>query len=124
MSADAETEPITIFHNPKCSKSRGAVELVDAQGTTYTVVEYLKAPPDRATLDHITARYQGPAVDLVRTSDDAFADLDIDPATLTTPDSVVEVLLSHPEVMQRPIVVRGDSVIIARPSELVAQVLD
>lgn len=121
---EIDTNPITIFHNPKCSKSRGALELVDAQGTTYRVIEYLKAPPDRATLDHIARRYPGPVVDLVRTGDTAFADLDIDPATLTTVDSVVEVLLSHPQVMQRPIVVRGDAVVIARPPELVAELLD
>lgn len=120
---DADSEPITIFHNPKCSKSRGALELVDAQGIRYDVVEYLKAPPDRATLEHIARNYAGPMVDLVRTGDSAFTDLDIDPATLTTPEAVVEVLLGHPEVMQRPILVRGDSVVIARPPELVAQLL-
>jgi arsenate reductase len=118
-----DTEPITIFHNPKCSKSRGALELVDAQGDKYNIVEYLKAPPDRATLEHIAANYQGPVVDLVRTGDTAFADLDTDPATLTTLEAVVELLLGHPEVMQRPILVRGDSVVIARPPELVAQLL-
>ncbi len=119
-----DTEPmITIFHNPKCSKSRGALELVDAQGTEYRVIEYLKAPPDRAALEHIAGNYQGPAVDLIRTGDAAFTDLDIDPATLTTPALVVDVLLDHPEVMQRPILVRGDAVVIARPPELVAQLL-
>lgn len=117
------TEPITIFYNPSCSKSREALELIDAQGTEYQVVEYLKAPPDRATLDRIAEKYQGPLVDLIRTDDAAFRDLDIDPATLTTPDSVVEVLIGHPEVMQRPILVRGDSVVIARPAERVAQLL-
>ncbi|HEV3265443.1 MAG TPA: ArsC/Spx/MgsR family protein [Acidimicrobiales bacterium] len=120
---DSDAEPITIFHNPKCSKSRGALELVDAQGTKYHVIEYLKAPPDRSTLEHIVGHYEGPLVDLVRTGDAGFTDLDIDPATLTTPDAVVEVLLDHPEVMQRPILVRGDAVVIARPPELVAQLL-
>ena len=118
-----DTDPITIFYNPSCSKSREALELIDAQGTEYQVVEYLKAPPDRATLDRIAGRYEGPLVDLIRTGDAAFRDLNIDPATLTTPDSVVEVLISHPEVMQRPILVRGDSVVIARPPERVAQLL-
>src|SRR5664280_3462961 len=117
------TEPITIFYNPSCSNSREALELIDAQGTEYQVVEYLKTPPDRATLDRIAEKYQGPLVDLIRTDDAAFRDLDIDPATLTTPDSVVEVLIGHPEVMQRPILVRGDSVVIARPAERVAQLL-
>ena len=120
-----ETEPelITIFHNPKCSKSRGALELVDAQVTTYNLVEYLKAPPDRATLEHIAGNYDGPVADLIRTGDRTFTDLDIDPARLTTPAAVVEVLLHHPEVMQRPILVRGDAVVIARPPERVAELL-
>ncbi|HEY1990492.1 MAG TPA: ArsC/Spx/MgsR family protein [Acidimicrobiales bacterium] len=119
-----DTEPITIFHNPKCSKSRGALELVDAQGAKYNLVEYLKAPPDRATLEHIAGNYDGPVADLIRTGDTAFTDLDIDPAGLATPEAVVELLLGHPEVMQRPILVRGDSVVIARPPELVAQLLE
>ncbi|HEX3460150.1 MAG TPA: ArsC/Spx/MgsR family protein [Acidimicrobiales bacterium] len=121
---ERDPDPITIFHNPQCSKSRGALELVDAQGITYQVVEYLKAPPDRATLENIARLYPGPAVDLVRTSDAAFTDLDIDPASLTGAASVVELLLSHPGLMQRPILVRGDMVVIARPPELVAQLLD
>src|ERR1017187_3260221 len=104
------TDPITIFYNPSCSKSREALELIDAQGTAYQVVEYLKAPPDRATLDQIVGKYGGPLADLIRTGEAACRDLNIDPATLTTPDSVVEVLISHPEMMQRPILVRGDSV--------------
>ena len=87
------------------------------------MIEYLKASPDRATLEHIAGNYQGPLVDLIRTGDAAFTDLDIDPATLTTPAEVVEVLLDHPEVMQRPILVRGDAVVIARPPELVAHLL-
>jgi arsenate reductase len=119
----AGTDPITIFYNPSCSKSREALELIDAQGTAYQVVEYLKAPPGRATLDQIVGKYGGPLVDLIRTGDAAFRDLNIDPATLTTPDSVVEVLISHPEMMQRPILVRGDSVVIARPPERVAELL-
>ncbi|HEX3839628.1 MAG TPA: ArsC/Spx/MgsR family protein [Acidimicrobiales bacterium] len=123
-SREADSDPITIFHNPRCSKSRGALELVDAQGTKYKVVEYLKAPPDRATLDRIARLYPGPVADLVRTSDAAFIDLDIDPATLTSVDSVVDLLVRHPEVMQRPILVRGDGVVIARPPELVAELLD
>jgi arsenate reductase len=121
---ERDLDPITIFHNPRCSKSREALELVDAQGTGYKVVEYLKTPPDRATLEAIARLYPGRMTDLVRTVDAAFTELDIDPATLTDADSVVELLLSHPEVMQRPILVRGDSVVIARPPELVAQLLD
>ena len=121
---DAAHEPITIFHNPRCSKSRQALELIEAQGEPYVVIEYLQAPPDRTTLEGIVAKLDTPPVDLVRTSDPAFLDLGLDTASLTTSASVVDLLVAHPEVMQRPVVVREGKAVIARPPELVAQVLD
>jgi arsenate reductase len=121
---DAPCEPITIFHNPQCSKSRQAFDLIDAQGEPFTVVEYLKTPPDRATLEGIVARLETPPEELVRTDDPAFRELGVDKHSLTTATAVVDLLMAHPEVMQRPVVLRGDKVVIARPPELVARVFD
>ena len=119
---DAPFEPITIFHNPKCSKSRQAFDLIDAQGEPFTVVEYLKTPPDRSTLEWIVARLETPPIGLVRTDDPVFRALGVDELSLTTATAVVDLLMDHPEVMQRPVVLRGDKVVIARPPELVAGV--
>jgi arsenate reductase len=122
--ADAAQEPITIYFNAQCSKSRQALGLIEDQGELYAVVEYLKIPPDRATLEAILARLDGPAVELIRTDDPAFRELEVDQKALATPAAVADFLVAHPEMMQRPVVVRGDAAVIARPPELVARVLD
>lgn len=121
---DADREPITIFYNAKCSKSCQALALIEEQGEPFTVIEYLKTPPDRSTLEGILARLPGPPIELVRTDDPLFRELSLDEGSLTTVAGVIDVLVSHPELMQRPVVLRGDTAVIARPPELVANVLD
>jgi arsenate reductase len=86
------------------------------------VVEYLKAPPDRATLERIVAGLEDPIENLVR-KDSLFAKLELDPADYRTPDAVVALLLARPRLMQRPLVVRGGRAIIGRPKGRVAAFL-
>jgi len=107
-----------VYHNPSCSKSRGALAILEEQGITSDVVEYLKAPPDRATLERIVDAIPNPPGDLVR-KDKRFKDLGLDASDYTTRAAVVKLLLAHPELMERPVVFRGDRAVIARPSELV-----
>jgi arsenate reductase len=107
-----------VFHNPSCSKSRGALEILRDQGIDTDVVEYLKAPPDRATLERIVDSIPNPPAELVR-KDKKFKELGLRAGDYTTRDAVVEILLAHPELMERPVVFRGDRAVIARPSELV-----
>jgi arsenate reductase len=107
-----------VFHNPSCSKSRGALEILREQGIDTDVVEYLKAPPDRATLERIVDSIPNPPAELVR-KDKKFKELGLRAGDYTTRDAVVEILLAHPELMERPVVFRGDRAVIARPSELV-----
>lgn len=114
---------VTIFHNPKCSKSREALALVRSSQAPHTVVEYLKTPPDRTTLEAIVAGLEGPPAELVRTGDAGFAELGVDAGSLSSGPAVVDLLVAHPELMQRPIVVRGKRVVIGRPTKRVAEVL-
>jgi arsenate reductase (glutaredoxin) len=122
-SAVPDTDQVTVFHNPGCSKSRGALELLDERSVDHTVVEYLITPPSRATLEAIIAKLVDPPSDLVRTTDPRFTELGLDPASYASPESIIELLLTHPELMQRPVVVKGDRAVIARPSARVAEVL-
>ncbi len=108
----------TVFHNPSCSKSRGALEILSEQGIDSDVVEYLKAPPDRATLERIVDSIPNPPAELVR-KDKKFKELGLSAGDYTTRAAVVQLLLEHPELMERPVVFRGDRAVIARPSELV-----
>jgi arsenate reductase (glutaredoxin) len=114
---------MVVYHNPSCSKSRGALDILRERGIDAEVIEYLKTPSDRATLERILALLGGPPADLVR-KDKRFAELGLRAQDYTTRDQVVTVLLAHPELMQRPVVIRDGRAVIARPSERVLELLD
>ena len=82
----------------------------------FDLIEYLKTPPDRATLEKILAMLENPPADLVR-KDKRFEELKLKPENYTTKEKVISLLLKHPELMQRPIVVRGNRAVIARPPD-------
>ena len=107
---------ITIYHNPQCSHSRGALELLNGRGADFEVIEYLKTPPSRQTLEAIIAQLEGPVAELVR-KDKRFAELKLNADGYAAKGAVIDILLKHPELMQRPIVIRGGRALIARPSD-------
>lgn len=113
---------VTIYHNPGCSKSRGALEILRERSVDLEVLEYLTSPPKRAELERALALLPGAPAELVR-KDKRFKELDLDADDYITADSVVDLLLEHPELMQRPIVIRGDRAVIARPSDRVGELL-
>jgi arsenate reductase len=113
---------VQIFHNPACSKSRGALEILAARGVDADVTEYLKAPPDRATLERIVAIVDDEPAALVR-KDKRFKELGLSVGDYVTPASVVDLLLAHPELMERPVVIVGDRGVIARPPEKLLDLL-
>ena len=104
----------TLYHNPKCSKSRGAAEFLASKGVAFAVVEYLKNPPDEAALRTLLAQLKLSAGDLVRTKEPCFAELNLD---LTNEGAVLQALARYPQLLERPIVVRGNRAVIARPTE-------
>jgi arsenate reductase len=114
---------VTIYHNPACGKSRGALAILEQRRVSHAVVEYLKTPPDRATLERFLDLLPAPPADLVR-KDKRFRELGLEAADYVTREQVVRLLLAHPELMERPVVVRGDRAVIARPSEKVLELLD
>ena len=120
MSADAA---VTIYHNPVCGKSRGALEILRERGVDCEVVEYLQHPPDRATLEHILDLLGGPPAQLVR-NDKRFRELGLRSDDYVTRAQVVDLLLRHPELMERPVVIQGRRAVIARPSERVLELFE
>jgi arsenate reductase (glutaredoxin) len=112
-----------VYHNPSCSKSRGALEILADKGIEHDVVEYLKAPPDRAGLERILDAVVDEPAELVR-KDTRFEELGLSASDYTTREAVIELLLEHPELMQRPVIFRGERAVIARPSEKVLELLD
>lgn len=105
---------VTVYHNPRCSTSRAALEAAAASGVDVNVVAYLKTPLDEAALRDLLGRLEDAPTDLVR-RDQNFKAAGLTDADVATPDQVVEVLVAHPELMQRPVLARGDRAIIGRP---------
>jgi arsenate reductase len=116
-------QPLTVFHNPACSKSRRAVEILRERGVAFESVEYLKHPPSRATLEKLVTTSGIVATDLVR-RDKRFAELALGDADCATPAQVVDLLVRHPELMERPVIVATGRAVIARPPERVLELLD
>lgn len=112
---------VTIFHNPRCSKSRQAMATADDEQVEVDEVRYLDSPPDADTLREIVAKLEDPVTDLIRAGDARKAGLD--PKAYTTADEVIGVLVEHPQLMERPLLVRADKAIIGRPTERVAPFL-
>ncbi|GIU83754.1 MAG: putative arsenate reductase [Acidimicrobiales bacterium] len=108
---------VTVYHNPRCSKSREALRRLEELGVPHDVVLYLENPPDESTLRQIVAKLEDPVRDLVRTQDARKRGIQL--GDLDDADHVIELLTSHPEVMQRPLVVTPDRAFVARPTDRV-----
>jgi arsenate reductase (glutaredoxin) len=115
-------DDLVIFHNPSCSKSRQTLGILQEAGIEPEIVLYKQAPPDRATLERIVAAVDVEPARLVR-RDPEFKEAGLTPADIRTGEQVVEVLLAHPALMERPIVVKGDRVVLGRPPENVESLL-
>jgi arsenate reductase len=117
-------EHVTIFHNPQCSTSTKVVGMADELGADVDLVLYLKEPPTREKLTWLVKHLLGskPA-DLVR-KDPFFESLGLDPDDYTTQKAVVDLLLEHPRLMQRPVLVKGDRVVIGRPVDRARELLE
>jgi len=102
----------TIYHNPKCSKSREALQLLNEQGIKPTVIEYLKTSPNKTELKNILTKLKVPAKALVRSKDELYQDLQFN---LNSEDEVLLQLEKHPSLLERPIVIHGSQAVIARP---------
>jgi arsenate reductase len=114
---------LLVYHNPGCSKSRGALEILRERGVEHDVVEYLETPLSREDLARVLELLPDPPADLVR-KDKNFAALGLDAESYTDSEAVIDLLVEHPKLMQRPIAVLGDLAVIGRPSDRVLELVD
>ncbi len=115
--------PVTIYHNPACGTSRNTLEMIRAGGEEPVVIEYLKTPPSRDTLVDLIARMGITPRALLREKGTPYADLGLgDPKW--TDDELVDFMMAHPILINRPIVVTDKGVRLCRPSEKVLDLLD
>ncbi|VVE89001.1 arsenate reductase (glutaredoxin) [Pandoraea bronchicola] len=117
---------ITVYHNPRCSKSREALALVEGSsavgGSDLQIIEYLKTPPKLAELKRLHTLLDVPVREMIRSNEAEYAALGLADTALTD-DALLAAVAEHPKLLQRPIVVNGDKAVIARPPELASSVL-
>lgn len=113
---------IVIYHNPACGTSRNALELIRHVGIEPHVIEYLKTPPSRAMVAWLAGRTGAPLRDLLREKGTPFAELGLADPTLSD-DQLIDAMIEHPILINRPIVVSPLGVKLCRPSEEVLDLL-
>jgi arsenate reductase len=113
---------ITIYHNPRCSKSRTALTLLREQGIEPEIVEYLKDPPDAATLGRLLDMLGLEPRDLMRTKEPEYRANKLDNPALTR-GQLIAAMAAHPKLIERPIVVKGGKAVLGRPPESVLKLV-
>ena len=113
---------ITIYHNPRCSKSRATLAILQQQGVDHRVVEYLKAPPTKKELTSILAMLGIKASTLIRKKEEAYKSEGLDNESLSE-KHLISVIVANPILMERPIVVTKNKAIIGRPPENVLSII-
>ena len=111
-----------IYHNPRCSKSRATLALLEGRGVAVEIVEYLREPPSRATLARLLDELGGAALAMVRTAEPEYAEF-ARRHPEPTRDDLLDHLVAHPRLLQRPIVEIGERAAIGRPPERVLELL-
>lgn len=113
---------ITIYHNPGCGTSRNVLALIRNTGVEPEVIEYLKTPPSREKLLELLAQMAMPARDLLRRKGTPYDELGLDDASLSD-DALLDAIVAHPILMNRPVVVTPLATRLCRPSEAVLDIL-
>lgn len=114
---------VTIYHNPRCSKSRETLALLEVRGVKPTVVAYLDTPPDAATLEQLLQLLGLEPRELMRSKEAEYAELGLDDPALTRAQ-LIAAMVAHPRLIERPIVVAGGKAALGRPPESVLKLLD
>ena len=109
---------ITFYHNPRCSKSRAALNILESAGVNFEIIRYLENPPTAETIKNICELLAITPKELVRTSESIYKELFLIPD-----DQWCYMMNNHPILMQRPIVVHGDRAVIGRPPEKIKDIL-
>lgn len=113
---------LTFYHNPRCSKSRGALDLLQENGIEPEIVRYLDDPPDADTLRALVRKLGVRPRELLRTGEDEYRSLGLADESVGD-DAIIEAMAAHPRLIERPVLVRGDRAVIGRPPERVLELI-
>jgi arsenate reductase (glutaredoxin) len=112
----------TIYHNPRCSKSRATLELLKSRGIEPRVVDYIATPPPADEIESLLKKLGAEPRDVMRKDEDEYTALELGDTTLSR-DALIAAIAAHPRLLQRPIVVVGNKAAIGRPPEAVLAIL-
>ena len=113
---------VIIYHNPRCSKSRKTLELITENNITPVIIDYQKNPPTHQQLDSILRGLDKETRELMRKKEAQYTELNLDNTELSR-DQLIEAMITTPKLIERPIVVAGDEIVIGRPPEAVLAIL-
>jgi arsenate reductase (glutaredoxin) len=113
---------MTIYQKPSCSTCRQAVQLLKESGKPFTAINYYEKPFTKAQLKNLLKKAGLSPKDIVRTKEDIYKELDLGKRQLSD-DEWLDLMIAHPDLIQRPIVEKGEKVILARPAECVKELL-
>jgi arsenate reductase len=111
-----------LYHNPRCSKSRSALQLLEERGLNPVIVRYLETPLSAAQLQELLSMLGISAQQLLRTGEDAYKNLGLNDPTLTDAQ-LIDAMVSQPKLIERPILVVGDKAVIGRPPEKILEIV-
>lgn len=114
--------PITIYHNPRCSKSRQTLDILNDHNCNPDIVEYLQNPPSATELQSILEKLQLNVQDIIRTGEAQYKELKLADKSLSDSE-LLSILSANPKIIERPIVVNGDKACIGRPPENVLDII-
>lgn len=112
-----------IWHNPRCSKSRATLDLIEGADTDVVVRRYLDDPPSEQELRDVLTKLDRQPWDIVRFGEQVATDLGLKDRPREDPDAWIELLVAHPRLIERPIVISGDRAVIGRPPEALRALL-
>lgn len=113
---------LTLYHNPRCSKSRSALELLESRGLTPSIVRYLDTPLSAAELNTLLGKLGVAPRQLLRSGEDEYRDLGLADDSLSD-EQLIEAMASHPRLIERPILVIGERAVVGRPPEKILEIL-
>jgi arsenate reductase (glutaredoxin) len=113
---------ITIYQKPTCTTCRQAVQLLKDSGTPYTAINYYERPFTKGQLKKLLTKAGLSPKDVLRTKEDVYQELDLAKKQLTD-DELLDLMVKHPDLIQRPIVEKGDRAILARPADSIKKLL-
>ncbi len=114
-------EDITIWHNPRCSKSRNALNLLEEKNINANVIKYLDETPSKDELKDILNKLNMTAKELMRKGEEVYKELDL--KNETNEEKLLDAMIENPKLIERPVIIRGNKAVIARPIENLEELL-